>query len=652
MEGPSSDSTDAAAAEPAGLEIELRPPRLLHVPATQALAGAALCILLLVAAAAGMEGIGATTLVLGAAGLLALLAALLGIVAARLRRQRPRILLRDHQIVLPRYDGGRGTRGVAIDGIRAIGTCKRRGGDVLYVDTSFRSCLFPVAAFADPGTASSLIGAVRSRVAELQDGAERLALFDQREHVFAPIFSRRPWMTWAMAVVNLLFFGVEIALSALTRPTAMLHLGANVAPLSLGPEPGRLLAANFLHMNIPHLVVNMLLLLVVGPHVEKIVGPAAFAGIFLVAGAAGSLTSAILRPEHVLMSVGASGCVLGCICAWAVLGLRYDQELPSGIRRSRRWWSFLGLLAVADFIAGSLTNVDLWAHAGGMVVGAALTLAVISPRRPCVDVLAGTRGANVAAAVLLAVHAGVLAGTVAGAMTNASAKNAVTLERLVRAGFDGVEVVNNLAWRVAEDGAATRTHVAMARDAATATHEGDPKNPHLTDTMATLAFRLGEVERAIALESGLPNDTLEADFYLTQLSRFLRARPAGAKALVLPRGARPGAPIATVAEVVGGEVELRVSSAEAVNGPLRVVMVAVGDEGLAGAVEAVLPRLQSGTGASLRGALPAIWVSEELRFEPGLVDLRGLVGVATGAGKIRIVPANPEAMALPGPSQR
>ena len=54
--------------------------------------------------------------------------------------------------------------------------------------------------------------------------------------------------------------------------SALIHLGANVAPLTLSGEPWRLLSSIFLHSSVSHLLMNMFAFLVVGGVAEQILG--------------------------------------------------------------------------------------------------------------------------------------------------------------------------------------------------------------------------------------------------------------------------------------------------------------------------------------------------------------------------------------------
>ena len=80
---------------------------------------------------------------------------------------------------------------------------------------------------------------------------------------------------------------------------------------------------------------------------------------------------------------------------------------------------------------------------------------------------------------------------------------------------------------------------------------------------------------------------------------------------------------------------------------LHVHIIHDGEE-LIGAVEVVVPELLAGGARSLRGRLPEAWAARELRFEVALIDLGG-GGLIPGEELLRPVPADPEALALPGP---
>lgn len=96
--------------------------------------------------------------------------------------------------------------------------------------------------------------------------------------------------------------------------SALIHLGANVASLTLSGESWRLLSSVFLHSSVSHLLMNMFALLVVGGVVERILGKWRLLIIWLFSGVFGGLISAcyaLRESEQIVISVGASGAIMG-----------------------------------------------------------------------------------------------------------------------------------------------------------------------------------------------------------------------------------------------------------------------------------------------------------------------------------------------------
>lgn len=75
-----------------------------------------------------------------------------------------------------------------------------------------------------------------------------------------------------------------------------------------------LIGYQFSHANLPHLIGNMFVFLLVGPAVEKNYGKIGFAFIYLVCGAASALGFASLNPGTNL--IGASGAIAGMMAIY------------------------------------------------------------------------------------------------------------------------------------------------------------------------------------------------------------------------------------------------------------------------------------------------------------------------------------------------
>jgi membrane associated rhomboid family serine protease len=157
----------------------------------------------------------------------------------------------------------------------------------------------------------------------------------------------------------------------------------------------RFVTPMFLHINLPHLLVNMYSLWMVGPYVEKLYGSAKFVVFWVVTGIAGVVASylTVVQPDSPLskvrfifktvdgFSAGASGALFGLVGVLFVFGIKFRHELPDGFRRAFG----TGLLPVImiNLFIGYLGQrfIDNAAHLGGLMSGAALAL-VVSYRRP------------------------------------------------------------------------------------------------------------------------------------------------------------------------------------------------------------------------------------------------------------------------------
>ncbi len=161
-----------------------------------------------------------------------------------------------------------------------------------------------------------------------------------------------------------------------TETTELLHAwGAATRPeLFRTGEYWRLFTANFIHIGAVHLLMNGLSLWWVGRVVELLYGPWRMLFIYLVAGVAGAVASAVFGPPLVL-SAGASGAIFGLL--GAVLWYRVASPLGDRIA-----WRSLALVLGLNLMVGvALANVvDNWGHAGGLAGGLLAAMAVGVPK--------------------------------------------------------------------------------------------------------------------------------------------------------------------------------------------------------------------------------------------------------------------------------
>jgi rhomboid protease GluP len=186
-------------------------------------------------------------------------------------------------------------------------------------------------------------------------------------------------LTYALIAALALVFAAEIAFpvdpaSGFLEPSirTLSAFGALDGRTVLeGGEWQRLFSAPLLHGSAAHLALNGLALFFAGFILESIVGRAWFAAIFAASGVTGALMSVAINPASVV-SVGASGAIMGLFAAALALSFRYPKGSP--MRRHLQSGSLRvlipSMLPLASGVFGEA--IDFAAHAGGAIGGAAL----------------------------------------------------------------------------------------------------------------------------------------------------------------------------------------------------------------------------------------------------------------------------------------
>lgn len=179
-------------------------------------------------------------------------------------------------------------------------------------------------------------------------------------------------ITRALLVANVAVFVAELvrarSLAALANVPegVMIWFGANHTPFTLADRRWEtLLTSCFLHFSILHLVFNFVALKQIGQFVERNVGPARFAPLYLLSGVAGSIASTVqgLASGQARLSAGASGAICGLIGAALVLGFRTQGWRGPLTQAMARWLAIIVLL-------GFLPRMDNAAHVAGAASGA------------------------------------------------------------------------------------------------------------------------------------------------------------------------------------------------------------------------------------------------------------------------------------------
>jgi membrane associated rhomboid family serine protease len=149
----------------------------------------------------------------------------------------------------------------------------------------------------------------------------------------------------------------------------LLKWGANYGPLSLGPEPWRILASNYVHGGIIHIALNMWCLWNLGFLGERVFDPWTYVLTYTFCGLAGSLASLWWHPATV--GVGASGAIFGL--AGALIAALYLGHLPISKQAIQGTLKSLLLFAGYNlFFGAAIRGIDNSAHIGGLLAGLAL----------------------------------------------------------------------------------------------------------------------------------------------------------------------------------------------------------------------------------------------------------------------------------------
>ncbi|HSD47196.1 MAG TPA: rhomboid family intramembrane serine protease [Pyrinomonadaceae bacterium] len=214
------------------------------------------------------------------------------------------------------------------------------------------------------------------------------------------ILSRPNIFTIVVLIANLFVFMLMWQSSGLTVQAlwqafpepVLVAYGAKVNYLINAPHHQwwRFITPMFVHINLPHLLVNMYSLWIVGPYVEKLYGSAKFITFWVVTGIAGVVASYLsVQPRLAtggfgrflfkttdVASAGASGALFGLVGVLFIFGIKFRRELPEGFRRA--FGTGMLPIIIINLVIGFIGRgfIDNAAHLGGLVSGAALATVV------------------------------------------------------------------------------------------------------------------------------------------------------------------------------------------------------------------------------------------------------------------------------------
>ena len=209
---------------------------------------------------------------------------------------------------------------------------------------------------------------------------------------------KTPWATYTIVAANILVHFLVSWHTNLIIPNRVARTfgfdSASFGNLSAIPT---LITSMFFHGDLLHLFGNMIFLLVFGRRVENQLETANFLTFYLATGISACLAHMLMEPDSSSPLIGASGAISGVLGAFFIcnptarITLVLDPALIYFLRRLTIRLPAWVFLPVWFFLHISLglkphgANVAFWAHVGGFLAGAVISVAVynyISRNRP------------------------------------------------------------------------------------------------------------------------------------------------------------------------------------------------------------------------------------------------------------------------------
>lgn len=181
---------------------------------------------------------------------------------------------------------------------------------------------------------------------------------------FSPSRGFRPPLTYSgmILVICVLLFFVRVVAPVFTFN----YLALN--PAFVAARPWTLITHMFVHYDISHLLVNMIVLFFFGTMLEQRVGESKFLQIFIISGLVAAIGQMAAVPTGYMM--GASGALFGVMGCLAVIAPEITVLIYFVIPLSIR--AAIVLFAVLDFtMMGSADNIAHMAHITGLLAGLA-----------------------------------------------------------------------------------------------------------------------------------------------------------------------------------------------------------------------------------------------------------------------------------------
>lgn len=186
-------------------------------------------------------------------------------------------------------------------------------------------------------------------------------------HLWSVLPGRFPWLTLAAMLASIVVTGAATLWQQ--RTFELLYVGGS--EIWSGGKWWAMPADLLIHVGVMHLTFNLAWIWLLGRLLERELGVARYAGLFLATGVAGELAELAWSGAP---GVGLSGVVYGFFGFLAVNGARHADFRRVLLGNTRLW--MLGWLVACFFLThAGVLNVANFAHVGGLVAGALIGLA-------------------------------------------------------------------------------------------------------------------------------------------------------------------------------------------------------------------------------------------------------------------------------------
>lgn len=407
--------------------------------------------------------------------------------------------------------------------IYSVVTLGKKSRQQLFIDTNKRIFKYSFKNIISLTNIEQFLDILSPHVKAQPDGESHWQGILERNELFAQANKRKGIVGWGLCAILFAVFLFELYMGVGQNKMLLLNWGANAQILVRAGEWFRLFNSNFLHLDFTHFVSNISALVIVGMILERLIGGWRFMLIYLISALGGAITSMLIT--NAMFSVGSSTAIYGLVGAFAVINLKFHNQLPILFRIPiRNWILFIVLIVLYTII---VPQVDNAAHIGGFIAGAGIAF-IIYWGCPRLDILLKPSSWVFTTVILISIIF-LFAGSIGIKHARMNKDNNHDMLHIVSEYIKSPNIkpafLNNLAWMLATQAKIDDEELKLAQKIAERAVNEDSRGEYL-DTLATIYYLSGLFNKAIITESQAL--VLKEDrHYASQLVYFLSSRAIG-----------------------------------------------------------------------------------------------------------------------------